>query len=856
MNQQQAQTDQLSIILENILNPNQNIRNEAENEINKLLDLNFGQFLIELSKKLSIESEKKEIRQISSTIIKNMIINSKYTERWFELSEEIKQTIKNNILSTLASKIIEIRKAAALALAGICKIEIPRKIWLNIFDILSGTSQNENLYIQLSSLTALEYIYEEIQKSDIPNNTVAKLLNNYYSLLTKENNDPQLSITTLHSIDKFLPFISDFINDYNSKIKFYQLIERYIMNSNEKIREAALIIFYDISRIYYDSLQDYIDKIYNFTKQIIENDIENNKILSILIWSLIGKEEDHRKNEINYVTKQSHCFLEKYYLSLSEICLKFIVTDNYDSDDYSLSEACSSLIYIMSRACQYNFMEEMMKYIGKNINSTIEKIKYSALLVFRSILGTIHKEKFYIIVKDSLSTISDILIQNYPLHFKKLCSIIMKSITKEFAKEFINDSIYFNKLIELFINLIKVSPNEVIYNIILSINNLCKNIKWTENDQTNILSKNIENIYQPIISISSNINNYNEQYNIPCAGYNLLGTLGERSALDVKNKMIGLFKLLSDMFQSSLNPQNIPNESIRRNYQEYLATCLSGFLTSGRADKQTAANLLQNVITSFQLRNGLYDEAMTLIGSIALFTKEDFSAAMDLISPCLIKGLRSIDSVSLCKSSIFCLSDILSSLGINNKYIKDFLPLIMNILSDDQVDRNLKPHCFNIISDLYMYYPDEAYKYFENIMKIMGAAIQATQIKFDENSEKENITHFIDLREHLIETLTCIFSVMKDNKKAKDFIPYVSGIVKYINTIVQDYANSIEIIKTGLFLLVDFCDCYKKDIKSILNIEIVKHMINKLENDKDESRNENTITGIEWAKNTISEIYY
>ena len=314
MNQQQAQTDQLSIILENILNPNQNIRNEAENEINKLLDLNFGQFLIELSKKLSIESEKKEIRQISSTIIKNMIINSKYTERWFELSEEIKQTIKNNILSTLASKIIEIRKAAALALAGICKIEIPRKIWLNIFDILSGTSQNENLYIQLSSLTALEYIYEEIQKSDIPNNTVAKLLNNYYSLLTKENNDPQLSITTLHSIDKFLPFISDFINDYNSKIKFYQLIERYIMNSNEKIREAALIIFYDISRIYYDSLQDYIDKIYNFTKQIIENDIENNKILSILIWSLIGKEEDHRKNEINYVTKQSHCFLEKYYL--------------------------------------------------------------------------------------------------------------------------------------------------------------------------------------------------------------------------------------------------------------------------------------------------------------------------------------------------------------------------------------------------------------------------------------------------------------------------------------------------------------------------------------------------------------
>ena len=855
MNQQQVQNEQLSLILANILNPNQNIRQAAENEIQKLLELNFGQFLIDVSQKLSIESEKKEVRQISSTLIKNMIGNPKYTEKWFQLSEEIKQTIKNNILSTLASQNIDIRKAAALALAGICKIEIPHNIWLNIFDILCNTSQNENLYIQLSSLTALEYIYEEIQKGDIPNETVANLLNNYYSLLTKENVDPQLSLATLYSIDKFLPFINDFINDSNSKLKFYELISRYIMNSNEKIREAALIIFYDICKIYYDSLQDYIDKIFDFTKQIIENDIENNKILCIQIWYLIGEEESYRKNEINYITKQSHCFLEKYYLSLSKICLKYIVTDKYDNDDYSISEACSLLIYIMSRACQYNFMEEMMKYIGENINSSVEKLKYSALLVFRAILGTIHKNKFYIIVKDSLSTISDILIQNYPLHFKILCSIIMKSITKEFAKEFINDSIYFNKMIELFINLLNISSNEVIYNIILSLNNLCKNIPWTENDQTNILSKNIEKIYKPIVPLSSNVNNYNEQYNIPCAGFNLLGTLGERSALDVKNIMIELFKLLSNMFQSSLIPQNITNEAIRKYYQEYLAMCLSGFLTSGKADKKTAATLLENVIASFKVRNGLYDEAMTLIGSIALFTKEDFSEAMVLISPYLIRGLRSFDSFSLCKSCIFCLSDIINSLGRNNKYMNDFLPLIMNILSNDQIDRNLKPHCFNIISDLYLNNPDEAYKSFESIMKIMGSAIQATQITFNENSEKENISHFINLREHLIETLTCIFSVMKDNDKAKDFIPYVNGIVNYIHFIVNDYANSIEIIKNGLFLLVDFCDCYKNDIKPLLNIEIIKNMINKIENDKTESNNDSTRAGIEWAKSIIGELY-
>ena len=605
MNQQQAQTDQLSLILENITKPIEPIRKAAENEITRLSDENLGQFFIELSKKISTESEKKAVRQVSATVIKMILDKSKYAEIWLKLSEDIKQTIKNNILSTLASEMIDIRKSAALALAGICKIEIPMKQWLNIFDILSNTSQNENLYIQLSSLTALEYIYEEIKKSNIPNETVAKLLNTYYSLLTREKADPQLSLATLNSVDKFLPFINDFINDTNSKIKFFCLIEKYIMNSNEKIRHAALLIFYDICNIYYDSLQDYIDKIFSFCSQIIENDIELNKKLCIEIWNIIGNKEEERKNENSIFKKQSHCFLEKFYLPLSQICLKYIVTDNYERDEFSLSSTCCELIYTMSKVCQYTFMQEMINYIGENINSSIEKIKYSALNVFRAIIGTTHKKNFFPIIKDSLGLISDILINNYPPHFKLLSSIIIKSITKEFAKELINDSNYFDKMIELFLNLFTISSNEVIINIFLSLNNLCKKVEWSENDKTNILSKNIEAIANSVINLSSNISNYNEQVNIPMIGFNLLATIGERSALDVKDKMIEKFKILVGAFQNSLNPQNIQDNNIRFHYQEYLSSSLTGFLTAGRADKSSTGKLLENIIQSFNIRKEL-----------------------------------------------------------------------------------------------------------------------------------------------------------------------------------------------------------------------------------------------------------
>ena len=344
-----SQTDQLTIILQNAMNNDQNIRKQAEDQITALINQNFGQSLIELSKKISTESEQKQVRQISATLIKNMINKIKYTEDWFKLNEEIKNTIKENVLSTLASSDVDIRKAAALALAGICKIEIPRGQWLKIFDILSNTSQNKDINIQLSSLTTLEYIYEELEEDKIPNEIVAKLLNTYYSILSNNSINPQLAINTLKSIFKFLPFISDFIDDPKARANFYGLIEKYIRDNDERIRKVALEIFNEISRIYYDSLQDYIEKIFNFSLPIIEKDGESNRILCIEIWWTIGNEEDIRLNVLNNNKKPSYNFFFFFYEHLGKIFLKFIVTDNYDNEEYSLSGACFNLISLMSR---------------------------------------------------------------------------------------------------------------------------------------------------------------------------------------------------------------------------------------------------------------------------------------------------------------------------------------------------------------------------------------------------------------------------------------------------------------------------------------------------------------------------
>ena len=111
-NQQNYQGDELSLYLENALSPLDNIRKPAEDKINYICNQNFGQFLIELSKKISTEQEKKVVRQMSATLIKNMLNKDDYSTQWFKLSDNIKTLVKNNVLSTLASSDIDIRKAA------------------------------------------------------------------------------------------------------------------------------------------------------------------------------------------------------------------------------------------------------------------------------------------------------------------------------------------------------------------------------------------------------------------------------------------------------------------------------------------------------------------------------------------------------------------------------------------------------------------------------------------------------------------------------------------------------------------------------------------------------------------------
>lgn len=110
---------EISAILTAGLSPDPNIRKQAEKSIEQYATNNFSGFLMSCAIELSDETKLTKNRQLAATLIKNMLLHMpNFLGKWELLPPLDKSKIKNYILSTLASQEKEIRRAAALVVAG------------------------------------------------------------------------------------------------------------------------------------------------------------------------------------------------------------------------------------------------------------------------------------------------------------------------------------------------------------------------------------------------------------------------------------------------------------------------------------------------------------------------------------------------------------------------------------------------------------------------------------------------------------------------------------------------------------------------------------------------------------------
>ncbi len=854
--------NELQILIQNILNPNKKIREPSELKINELADQNLGTLFFKLSLIICHEDENKIIRRISCTIIKSLLSKENYIKLWFNTDENLRNTIKNNLVSSLASQDIDIRKATALAISTICKYEFPKKMWLNLFDVLINTSNNQNLFYQLSSIMTLSYIFEEIDINDINDNIRRNVLFAFYKILNQNNINFELYKETLDALDNFIPFIKDIIiNKEHAKI-FFELIEKSIKNDSDIIRSKSIKIFIDISRRYYDYLEDYINNLINITSKILEKDTNENSLLAYEIWCSIGEIEVYRKNEVEIKKNKNIIFFEfcqKSLIHLFPILQNHIIQNDYDNDEWNQRKASSTLIDIFSKCCQINFIEKIIEFVDQLTSETNYYLKHAGLYTYSSILETFYHDDLIDKNKEILYIISQIFNdKNNPEHLKYIASYTLERITFYYSEEIISEKNVLFDIIDLIINNLTQHKNNIKVNLCQTINNLNKELIVSENIYFNEFTEYLEKIINILLNLGILPESYDPNNNVTLNCFYTISILIEHSARDSGEVVKVIFKKLINYFSKTLDASSFKNNEIRFYYQSYILISLSAFFSTSYfcIEENDILTLFQYIIQSFNDRNNIYEEGMSIIGLIFLvINQKNFEQLINIFFEYLIFGLKSINDISLCKTTILTTNKIIQNIYFdnNNNLLSQIMENIFQILLNPKADKSLKPISLNVIGELFLCCKNQCFNYFDKSMNILKSAMEIS-IKIDKLNEDEDIiNYYYQLRETIILTFTYIFSTICEKNFQNNFFQYVVVIMKYINSICLNETNE-NILEECLGLIIDFCNEYKNAMKNYIDFNIINNIFSTLKKNIKNNKNPKLSVMIEYSENKIKEI--
>ena len=115
-------------------------------------------------------------------------------------------TIRNMLLSPLASTSKNVRRGAAQAVAAVASIDLPRNEWHEILTSLIQNAQSTTANFKMSALETLGYICEEIGKSVLSEAEVNSVLSAIVGRGLAASEPSEIKLVALMALNGVIPF--------------------------------------------------------------------------------------------------------------------------------------------------------------------------------------------------------------------------------------------------------------------------------------------------------------------------------------------------------------------------------------------------------------------------------------------------------------------------------------------------------------------------------------------------------------------------------------------------------------------------------------------------------------------------
>ncbi len=510
--------------------------------------------------------------------------------------------------------------------------------------------------------------------------------------------------------------------------------------------------------------------------------------------------------QVNAQVKPHRKYFTAFYTQLIEIILLFISPteeEEEDSDTWTMSKASSYVLHVLVQVIDSEMMEKILLYIQSGIPSEEIKMKNICLLLFAGCCDTLsHRNRMHDYISKHLIKILKFVFHD-SISIRKSASYLLTKITKYYGKSGLFDSEVLAQAVPMMINALP-SSNEVSINIILSLINLTKSVGDQDtNKSSNLMSPYFENIFKELVVIAYRQGAYNKDENLTMYSFLLINELIEYSSHDKQEKLSEILIFFLTQFEYTLNSSisNLVNVmaiagscDVVLHLQSYYCTIFRAVFKKllKKINSDMGGKIISILESSFKLRQGVYDEALLALGTLASNMGEPFSEIMPRIQEFLLFALQRHNESSLCKSAIISLGHIVRAIRFKFSIYSDkYIPVLLEILTHEDVSRTNKTIAITTLGEICMNINEAFLKYLDPVMQVFfsaaGLAAQTADLD-DEDSEE----YLKDLRFELIEAFTCISFGLDDCGKKDLFAKYVRDIFAFFSTILgENYSQRL-----------------------------------------------------------------
>ena len=826
--------------IQKILSSDNIIRKEGEFIIQQQLDLNFLSCLNNCCDILTNEIEDQKVRQFCATFIKNILSKEEYINKWESLDQNSRETLKTKILSCLASNSHEIRCATSLVIASICRIEVPKGNWNQIFEILSSTAQHTNDNYKKSSIITIGYIAQDLKRTDLNQDQINKLL----FALTRNldvNNNIEVFKCAITSFLNFLPFAKQNFQKIDEReILVRKIIELLSYNNlRDDLIEGLLKCLVEMASLYHSALNDKMSIITNITCKYMKSPNKEIAIQAIEFWNTLCKEE--LNENVLYV---SNLYQDDLYLVIQYLLLnRNEAIEQQYSDEWLPIKSIQCLISLMSQCKNEIFIEKMLDFIGKYFHDINDMNRDSAYLAFGAILEYSGLSDEIVIV-----SISQILKELSNEKKKKVAETMTWCFHQicEFHSFCFDDQQLFDSTITIIYPLLQsFLPNKtILIQLLKSLELMIQFVSYKS-----YLTKHAAQLIQILMKLAYTPGSYDPNNNVAMICFYVINSLIDNAEDDIKDVVFQLLFDIFKLFQDSFSLQNFTSKEEQETYQGYLCTVISSSAVKYKMNDTQIFSVYDVIKKIFHARQSVFEEGIMAISSLSTNT-ETFPLIMKDFISFLVVGLKSIDSPSICKQSINSTDEIIQHIDAKViPFLPTLMPLIFNILNDINCDRFLKLYCFLVLSDLFCLQSGEAYSYFNEVMHVTKNAMTAAISKPSPDDDSDVVEYFLKLREQLIELLICLSHFLQEYGKENELKEFTPNIIQFINLVCsEEYSPNKEIIDSAVGLICDLVQIFPDIVTSTLNRAVMSAMISKI----NRNSSEREIALLKWAGNVIT----